>query len=317
MKERLLLPLLIGVPLVSFANIGAQQIADPAFDVAVTRPAYARDRGPIVVVDEAHANRHTAAGGYKPFADLLVNDGYRIQPGRSRFSSKTLESSSILVIANAMSAANQSQQSAFTDEECDRVAEWVREGGSLFLISDHAPAGEAAAKLATRFSVKMGLGYVFDPKHTELPDTSTIVFSNENGLLGNHWIMRGRNSSEAIRRVLTFSGQSVTVPVGATALLRLSPTAVEPLLAEDVRSVVQAMRAGVSPPFGIPSSGPAQAIAMPLGEGRVVMAGEAALFSAQLLKEGRQEFRFGMNSPGADNRQLALNVMHWLSRLDE
>jgi hypothetical protein len=30
---------------------------------------------------------------------------------------------------------------------------------------------------------------------------------------------------------------------------------------------------------------------------------------------GQNRAAFGMNRPGIDNRQLALNIMHWLSRL--
>jgi hypothetical protein len=41
--------------------------------------------------------------------------------------------------------------------------------------------------------------------------------------------------------------------------------------------------------------------------------GEAAELSAQLI--GNE--RFGMNVPGLDNRQMALNIMHWLSGLLE
>jgi hypothetical protein len=40
------------------------------------------------------------------------------------------------------------------------------------------------------------------------------------------------------------------------------------------------------------------------------------MLSAQMIRysDGR-EMRFGMNVPGNDNRQFALNVAHWLSRL--
>ncbi len=41
------------------------------------------------------------------------------------------------------------------------------------------------------------------------------------------------------------------------------------------------------------------------------MMGEAAIFTAQV--EGPERRPFGMNVPGLDNRQLALNVIHWLS----
>jgi len=44
---------------------------------------------------------------------------------------------------------------------------------------------------------------------------------------------------------------------------------------------------------------------------RVVALGEAGMFSAQIEK-GEP---FGMNVEGIDNKQLVLNVVHWLSRL--
>jgi hypothetical protein len=62
------------------------------------------------------------------------------------------------------------------------------------------------------------------------------------------------------------------------------------------------------------ASGRAQGIAMKLGKGRVIVLGEAAMLSAQVIT-GPNEVRFGMNRPGIDNRQLALNIMHWLSGL--
>jgi hypothetical protein len=52
-------------------------------------------------------------------------------------------------------------------------------------------------------------------------------------------------------------------------------------------------------------------LAIEYGRGRIVVLGEAAMLSAQ-RQNGRA---FGMQLPGIDNRQLALNIMHWLSRL--
>jgi hypothetical protein len=56
-------------------------------------------------------------------------------------------------------------------------------------------------------------------------------------------------------------------------------------------------------------------VGLQFGKGRVVVLGEAALFSAQLLKDGghHPNFKFGMNAPGNDGKQFALNLMHWLS----
>jgi hypothetical protein len=63
--------------------------------------------------------------------------------------------------------------------------------------------------------------------------------------------------------------------------------------------------------------GRAQGVALAFGRGRVIVMGEAALFSAQILKTGKPgepDLRFGMNVPGNDDRQFALNALHWLSR---
>ena len=71
----------------------------------------------------------------------------------------------------------------------------------------------------------------------------------------------------------------------------------------------------------VSAAGRAQGIALMFGKGRVVVLGEAAMLSAQLFTGpaaqlvGKDEIRIGMNYPGIDNRQLALNIMHWLSGL--
>ena len=52
--------------------------------------------------DEAHHNFHTTEGRYKPFVDLLMNDGYRVIRNRQSFSKTRLDSFKILVIANAL-----------------------------------------------------------------------------------------------------------------------------------------------------------------------------------------------------------------------
>jgi hypothetical protein len=64
------------------------------------------------------------------------------------------------------------------------------------------------------------------------------------------------------------------------------------------------------------AAGRAQGLAMPFGAGRVVILGEAAMFSAQVVRiPGRDPMYMGMNVPGHDDQQFALNVLHWLSRL--
>ena len=87
-----------------FSALHAQQVADPNFDARVAHPAYAKN-GPKVLFDEAHNNFHTASGRYKPFADLITNDGYQVTPSKQKFSAETLKGYDILVISNALGAA--------------------------------------------------------------------------------------------------------------------------------------------------------------------------------------------------------------------
>ena len=296
-------PLLIFLFFTIFTTITfAQQLADPEFSTAVEHPAYSKNL-PRVSFDEAHNNFHTTAGRYKPFVDLIINDGYRVVANRQTFSEKTLGTFKILVIANALGAEEMDDEgadrSAFTDAECDAVFDWVQGGGNLLLIADHAPFGSAAQNLARRFGVEMSKGFTFDPKNSEPDAPSVLIFSRENHLLLDHPITLGRNDGERIKRVLTFTGQSLKGPDGTAVFMKLADSARDKGSRESTSDVSVA--------------GWAQGIAFKSGKGRVVMLGEAAMLSAQIT--GQTKRKMGMNYPGSDNKQLALNIMHWLSGL--
>jgi hypothetical protein len=64
---------------------------------------------------------------------------------------------------------------------------------------------------------------------------------------------------------------------------------------------------------GTSVGGRAQAVALKFGSGRVIVLGEAALLTAQIARVDGTEMRFGMNASGNDDRQFALNLVHWLS----
>src|ERR1700687_195031 len=136
----------------------AQQIADPDFKASVEHPAYTKNF-PRLLFDEGHNNFHTATGRYKPFADLISNDGYHVVRGRKPFTKETLDTFKVLVIANALVAEDMDDEgadhTAFSDLECDAVRDWVREGDALLLIADHAPFGAAAENMAKRFNGDM------------------------------------------------------------------------------------------------------------------------------------------------------------------
>jgi hypothetical protein len=278
------------------------QRADPKFDVKVARPAYTQVH-PTVLIDEAHHNFHTAGGRYKPFAQLMANDGYHVVPNRAKFTNDALKGCNVLVIANALGAedmgSSDAAKSAFTDAECDAVRDWVEHGGSLLLITDHAPMGSAALSLGKRFGVGMSTTTTIDPVNKAADQgPASLMFTRENKLLAEHPITHGRDDSERVNRVQTFTGQSLKGPEGSVAFLKLGDTAVDSGESGEVSA-----------------AGRAQGIAFAHGKGRVVVLGEAAELSAQIAGAG--DFKMGMNVPGIDNRQMALNIMHWLSGLLE
>jgi hypothetical protein len=173
----------------------------------------------------------------------------------------------------------------------------VRNGGALLLITDHEPFGSGSAELGKRFGVDMSLMVSVDPKNET---KNGLLFSREKNLIGDHPIMNGRDQSERINRVLTFTGQSLKGPAESVQLLKFSDTA---------------MDMGYGPSRKkVSAAGRAQGIAFKFGKGRVVVMGEAGDLSAQIYGSDPVG-KMGMNVPGCDNRQFALNIIHWLTGL--
>ena len=300
------------------------QLTDPTFDARVPAPAYLTAH-PKVLFDEAHFNVHTMAGSYQPFVTLTRNDGYAVAPNKVEFAQSALKGQDVLVIANALGAADpdtaQAKKAAFTEKECDAVADWVRNGGALLLITDHEPAGAAAENLARRFGVAMGKGTAFRKSalyKSDLGPPAWFLFSRDNGLLGDHPITQGRSAAERLNRVLDFTGQSLSVPEGAAAFLKLGDDAFE--IADG--TILEKLPPDNVMQVATPVSGRAQGVALPFGKGRVVIVGEAAMLTSAVdhykNKNGEdQESRSGMAETRFDDKQLVLNIMHWLSKLLE
>jgi hypothetical protein len=187
---------------------------------------------------------------------------------------------------------------AYTNAEAEVICEWVRGGCSLQFVADEAPFASAAEVLAKQLSVEFGKGLTTDPTAARATD-HFLTFSRDNKLLVDHVITRGRNDDERVLKVMTFGGQSLKGPEGAETFLKLSPAAVDGPTAEGGKEVSASNRA--------------QGIAFRHGKGRVVVLGDASMLTAQV--DGIEQTPMGMNVPGTDNRQLTLNIMHWLSGL--
>jgi hypothetical protein len=199
----------------------------------------------------------------------------------------------VLIVANAMGPDGHEGRPAFTPAEDSVVADWVRAGGSLLLIADHVPFGSAAAPLAASFGVRMYLAFARDDRNSGW-DNERLIFSRANGLLSAHPITNGRSASERVTTVVTLTGQSLSIPEGATPLLRMDDQSYD----WESRQVRHSAK------------GHAQGIAMRFGMGKVVILGEAGMLSGQVDALGN---KMGMNHSGNDDRQFALNVVHWLS----
>lgn len=314
------LPILAAMALM-FASPAAaqQQMGDSSYRPAVERPAYAAD-GPLVLLDAAHGSVQTIDGRYAGFAALVRADGYRIRAGEQKLDQPgALDGVDVLVISNAVAPRDGSSPDAFTAAEIAAVDAWVRAGGSLLLAVDHAPYGDANETLGQALGVEMGNGYAFEVNARGRPNTN-LDYPAE--ALGDHPVFRGRTPEERVDAVRTFTGQSLRGPAGSTVLLHMADGAREAADVRILQQIHQRLDDGedAGTVFGELSRPalPAQGLAFDHGAGRVVVLGEAGMLTAQMVRydDGREPFRFGLHTEGHDDQQFALNILHWLSRLE-
>jgi hypothetical protein len=260
-------------------------------------------------LDEAHNNFHTTTGRFRPFAEFLRKDGYRVKGNVAPFTADALREARILVIANALNAVNVDvwtlpTPSAFSDEEIAAVKAWVDEGGSLFLIADHMPFPGAAEKLASVFGFTFYNGFAMRKKaNTSVEGALRIpdIFTPGHGLIEGPFT-RGTKPGEQVTSVRTFTGQAFNIPANATPVIVLDDQ-FEILIPKTAWEFSKETDI-------IPAKGLSQGASLRSGKGRVVVFGEAAMFSAQLQ---RDTVRMGMNAPDArQNPQFLLNIIHWL-----
>lgn len=288
----------------------AQQVGDTDFVPPVTESAFVDGAGPVVLIDEAHFNYHTANGRYRPFAEFLRSHGCTVLPNTQPLSLPVLSAADIFVIANALGERNARDEAwyhpidnAFTEEEIDDLAAWVREGGSLFLIVDHMPFPGAIDSLALRFGIRFSNGFAW----YEGRSARGMMFTRMNETLRPHWITDTPLDGHRVDSVVTFTGSAFRIEGDHLPLLVFGAHifSVEPDTAwvfEDhtSRKNVEGWRQGA---------------AMDYGKGRIVVFGEAAMFSAQVAGESRMPI--GLNAPeGAKAAPLLVNIIRWLSRQD-
>jgi hypothetical protein len=292
--------------LLSGSSFG-QQIADSTFHYAIKNPVYKNRKGTVVTLDEAHFNYHTLSGRYYTFGRLLEEDGYTLNPGRSLFTSGYLSTIKILVIANALPDTSDwtlPAKSAFTTAEINDLQKWVEGGGSLFLIADHMPFPGAYSQLGLAF------GFNFINSYALRKDKKPEMFSRKLKNFTANKITNGRSKTEQVDSIRIFGGSAFIPPSSATIISKL----------DDEYNVFLPTNASKTSATRIDDNtavlsgqGLANGAFLEYGRGRVVVFGEAALFSAQL--QGTEKRQIGMNNPQASqNPQFLLNIIHWLDR---
>lgn len=295
--------LILLIILISHFSLFSQQIADTTYNPIIQKPEYLKGTGPIIYIDEGHHNFHTKNGRFRPFSNLLTRDGYNVIAYKGKFKKKELAPGKILVIANALNELNVENwalpnPSAFTKSEIEVIENWVLTGGSLFLIADHMPCPGAAEDLAAVFGFKFTNGFVFDRN-----SKGTAYFKLKDKTLTESIITKGRDSTESVVQIATFTGQAFKIPNDATPLLTFDnkyenflPDTAWVFNDKTYKHDVQGWSQGAYKNYG---------------KGKVVVFGEAGMFTAQMT--GTDERKFGMNSKeAAENYQLLLNIIHWL-----
>lgn len=281
----------------------SQQIVDPNYNPIIKNPEYELKKGSLIYIDEGHNNYYRKEAEFKPFADILEKDGYNVLKYPWRILPIKLAPAKILVIANAINVVNLNNwqlptPSAFSKKEIDDLAKWINEGGSLFLIADHMPMAGAATELASKFGFGFSNGFVF---HTTTKGTA--YFNKKDGSLIENSITKGRNATENISQIVSFTGQGFKIPEDATPFLVFDEN-YENFLPE------KAWEFNKKTPKEN-AKGLIQGAYKKMGKGRIVVFGEAAMFTAQLV--GKEKQPTGMNSAFApENYKLLLNIIHWL-----
>ena len=275
-----------------------QQVPDTLNVPQPRSPAYKPGSGPVIVIDEAHHNFHTAVGRFRPFAILLERDGYKVRRGTSGFTKESLEGTGILVISNALSERNETEwsvptPSAFTDDEIIQVKKWVEDGGSLFLISDHHPFPGCNETLAAAFGFRFYNGFAFDTTKQGGPDYFTIA---------NRKLVADPLTS-GLDPIVSFTGQAFDIPAAAKPLLVLDEKF--KLWIGDTAWVFDRYTQRIS------ARGKAQGAYMTHGKGRLIVFGEAAMFTAQLAGRNKMGFNVSM---AEHNAEFLLRLIHWLDK---
>lgn len=283
----------------------AQQYPDTTFSPPITEPLFDKGSGPTVYIDGAYNNFHQLDGGYRAFADLLARDGYSLKANDQLFSDESLRDIEVLVISNPINSENQGRwykpiYPAFSEEEVRAVEQWVKGGGRLWLIADHMPFAGAAADLAAAFG-----GIFHDGFAADTTQGGSTLMCRSNGTLADDPVTAGFRPGFRSDSIYSFTGQAFEIGPSFRNIMPLTNNwlSLEPDTAWQFNESTPRYSA----------DGWSQGALRAYGKGKVILWGEAAMFTAQVVETEDGTFKAGMNSPRAPNNyKLLLSLMEWL-----
>ena len=287
------------------STIEPPRTVDMDFFFPNPNPAFPLGEGPVILIDEAHNNFHTAHTTYLPFARLLTEDGYVVKRGLDRIFAPLPDDVCIYVIADAQPPNKKTDPPTFDPREVQTLADWVNNGGSCFIITDHMPDPGAVAELAAAFDISVNNGYAFTgpPPGPAEP----LIFKKSDGTLAEHPLTSAGRTGAAVKRIATFAGSAFQASQEFEPLL-IFRKGVRAWMPEEYWTFPQG-----TPHIDV--AGWYQGGIREFGKGRIAFFSEAAMFTAQVFGGGK--VKAGMNHPqGADNAPFLLNIIHWLSRVE-
>lgn len=242
-------------------------------------PAHA---APLALFDECHAQcvgnaNWTITGGFSDFADSFRHLGFAVEAiKQGPITAEMLKRSAVLVLGEP--------NTRYTDDEERAIVDWVKAGGSLYLIADHIDSdrdndGFDSVKIFNRFTGQFG--FEFEPawirRLSPIPVTP-----------GVHEILHG------VPAVGLWGG----------TVVRVNGDPAEGVLA-----------VGYKDKDGAEKSGYYLALAHP-GKGRVVALGDSSPYDDGTADHHLALVHDGYNLIDHGFRQLAHNTIAWLARRD-
>jgi hypothetical protein len=307
MKKLILL--LLFVPLLSFGQEQNYPYKWPMYNdinvnLEVEDPTFEINDGPLIMFDSTHKNFFIQSHLIKPLVDLLINDGYRVSFLDKEFSKSSLSQASVLVVITALPFDFATENSAedkntFSENELNELQNWVNNGGSLLVFSEHAPFDQAINPLLRKFDIESSIGTTVDTINYESKyGPGMIKFENKN-LNTNHPIVTGKYKVEKL------------VSFGGSALLG---SKYENILKLDESSFNVKHSTGIGPE----GKGNSQGLAGMYGSGKIAAFGDSNGFTAMVfnMDDGTKMYA-GMNTEGYDWKNFVLNTFRWLTNYSE